>query len=137
MIRRSFLKFFGAAAIAFTVGVEHFRPIPAEALPSQDPKRLEIEDQISPVLQGVRDWNDERLMGKLPDEEITPGKRAEWRPTRESYKGNTIRGGDFRERWLQEMTELKKSGEFAKLADASKACACLTVHDPEHCTGMP
>ena len=119
MIRRSFLKIFGPAAIAFAVGVEHFKPIHAEAMQPLDPRKEEISRSLSPVLEGVREWNDKRLMGRGEVWDEDPRWISRETYTSRVGKLDTIRGGDVRERWLKEMTEMKKSGEFAKYADAS------------------
>jgi hypothetical protein len=61
--RRLFLKMTGSAAIAFAVGVEHFHPVRAGVDIELDGRELDIdvdESRYSPVVQGLRKWNDLR-----------------------------------------------------------------------------
>jgi len=116
VIRRSFLKIFGSAAIAFVVGVEHFKPIPVEAVEGPEPNREVVTETLSPVFEGLREWNDKRLMnGGVVHEPADPDLTFHMSGM-VSGKVRRVSGRmDWKSRWLHEMAQRKKSGELERV----------------------
>jgi len=64
VIRRIFLKCASAAAVAFVVGMEHFRPIKAEIDIDIEGREIDVDTQhkkLSSVLQALDKWNEGRV----------------------------------------------------------------------------
>lgn len=90
MIRRIFLKLASSAAVAFAVGVEHFKPISSGFDIDVEGREIDVDTQhkkLSSVLQALDQWNEGReeairVMG-------VAGTELYWEPPQEPIRLTT------------------------------------------------